>query len=831
MMLSALILVIGVLSAVYTGDPENPRVLLAKRTNHDISIDGVLSEGIWQAAPFATDFLQFEPREGQTPSQRTEVRILYGNNSIYIGAIMFDTEPEQIWRTLGRRDSFNKADWFFVSIDAYLNRKEAYTFAVSAAGVQLDGVTTRELNTSWNAVWDSAVQITTQGWVVEMRIPYSMLRFSDAEEQSWGINFRRIIPRTSETLQWALVRRTDRRAGVVAEYGELQGLESLHPRRNVQFTPYTVSRAMTAEGDPGQTDVYTDADFGADLKLGISSNMTLDIAVNPDFGQVDADPAQLNLSAFETFNRERRPFFVEGSRAFGFSLDRGSSLFYTRRIGSEDPILAATKLSGRTNGGLSFGILAAATGDNYDPNKYYASTRFRQELGKYSSIGGIATVFNRSLPGDGLTSVVGGADWDIRLANNTYQLSGYASVTDRNFSNEPSLSSRGFAASSEVERIKGNWTYGLTLTGMDDKFNPNDAGRLRQNNFLRLSTSFSHQFNGGKEFGPFQRASARLFTFQSRTWSDGVDRGAGGNLSGDVTTHGFQRIEFSVFGDYLFGGYDVNETRGLGPWVAPKEVRLRGSFETDSRRQWTVEPKFAYTFTDQGGSKLDLDLETDWDVSNRFSFSASVGVSQENEMTSWASNESIKESAGQWMIGEESTSPSNLEQEDFRPFETSTGLADILSPLSLFEDTNTYFVSVFGKRDTRVVDFTLRGDITLSPSFSIQLYGQLFTANGRYENFSILADRDTLVPIEGYPKRREFSSTSFQTNTVLRWEYRPGSTLFVVWTHARSNDRTIDPFDQRNPGFNESTLAQLSDAFDVFPENVFLIKLNYTFLR
>lgn len=832
MTLSALILIAGIFGSPSPDDPENPRVLIAQRTDQDISIDGYLSEADWQTAAFASDFLQFEPREGQAPSQRTEVRMLYGNNSIYIGAKMFDTEPDKIWRTLGRRDSFNKADWFFVSIDGYLNRKEAFTFAVNAAGVQLDGITTRELNSSWNAVWDSAVRMTADGWVVEMRIPYSMLRFSEAREQSWGINFRRVIPRTSETLEWALVRRTEREGGVVAKYGELQGLEQLAPRRNLQFTPYTVSRVMTEEGAPGEVNAFTDADFGADLKIGLSSNMTLDVAINPDFGQVDSDPAQLNLSAFETFNRERRPFFVEGSSTYNFSLGTGSSLFYTRRIGSTDAIIGATKLSGRTDGGLSFGVISAATGARFNPNRYYGATRIRQDVGKYSSFGGIVTLYNRNLPGDGLTSVTGGVDWDMRLDNNTYKISGYASLSDRRFREQSSLSARGYAASTELERIRGDWTYGITFTGIDDTFNPNDAGRLRQNNFLRISSNLAHQFNGGKAAGPFQRASARVWTFSSRTWSEGIYRGTGGFLGGNIVTQSFQNMDASIFGDYLFGGYDVNETRGLGAWAAPREFRIRTSFKTDSRRQWTLKPKIAYTFTELGGTELGLDLKGDWDVSTRLSMSASVGVKRENNMTAWASNESISDSDGQFLIGETSTSPSDLGANDFRELNISPNLAGILAEVPFFEDTDTYYVSVFGERDTRVLDFTLRSNITFSPTLSLEIYAQLFTAQGRYNDFSVLTDPDNLVPIDNYPKRRDFTSTSFQTNTVFRWEYRPGSTLFVVWTHARVENFSVDPFDQTtNIGFGGGTFSQVPNAFGIFPENVFLIKLNYTFLR
>ena len=176
-------------------------------------------------------------------------------------------------------------------------------------------------------MWDSAVRVTEQGWVVEMRIPYSMLRFSEGEVQQWGVNFRRIIPRLSETAEWVMVPRTERSSGLVAQYGTLEGISNIKPRRNMQVTPYTVSRMLTEEGDdPGQLSRNSTIDIGGDLKLGLSSNVTLDATINPDFGQVDADPAELNLSAFETFFPEKRPFFTEGVQIFRYELDRGGSL-------------------------------------------------------------------------------------------------------------------------------------------------------------------------------------------------------------------------------------------------------------------------------------------------------------------------------------------------------------------------------------------------------------------------------------------------------------------------------------------------------------------------
>ena len=829
--LLAVILSFATLSPGSLGHPDDPRILVAHRARQAISIDGVLNEQDWAVAPFATGFLQYEPTEGAAPSQRTEVRVLYSNNSIYIGAHLFDTEPDKIWRTLGRRDDKNKADWFFVSIDSYLNRKSAYTFGVNAAGVQRDGVTTREMNSSWDAVWDSAVRVTADGWIVEMRIPYSMLRFTEAENQSWGLNFKRLIPRTSETLEWALVKRSERDSGVVSKYGELHGLNRLRPRKNIQITPYTVSQILTEEGDPGERVSDGDYNFGADLKIGLSSNITLDMTVNPDFGQVEADPAELNLTAFETFFREKRPFFVEGAQTLNFSLDHGSSLLYSRRIGAADPIIGASKLSGRTEGGLQFGILGAATGSGFNPNRYFGVTRVKQELGKYSSIGGIVTLFNRDVAYDGLTSVVGGADWDIRLADNTYKISGLASVTNRQFEDPSFEDTRGFSAYSEFEKVKGSFTYSTSVRVVSEDFNPNDIGRIRDVDFLSFSTKVDLQFNDGQPFGPFRRASVFTYVYQSISYSEGLDRGLGNWLRAKFFTNGYQSIEFSLNSSYLLGGYDLNETRGLGAWRAPRKVKIGTKFETDSRRQWQVEPEIEYEVKERGGKRIKLGLESSWNAGSRLRLSAEVNLNRTRGDLAWATNQSFQKIGNEWMMAEEAGSPSNFSEEDYLSFNGSDQLESILESVSPHED-DAYYVPIFGRRDTDSMDFTLRSNITFSPNLSLQIYGQLFAAKGQYDNFTLLQNRDDLAAFDAYPKRHDFAFSSFQTNTVLRWEYRPGSTLFLVWTHSRRGSAEFDPFDltARSP-YRTGTLDQISEAFDVFPQNVFLIKLNYLFMR
>ena len=806
--------------------------LTAQPVRGSINVDGHLDEVDWGTAPVATDFIQFEPNEGAAPSQKTEVRILYGGTDLFIGARLYDDEPHKIMRTLGRRDELNQADWFFAAIDSYFDRKTAYTFAVNAAGVQVDGILTRDLDESWDAVWDSAVRITSEGWIVEMRIPYSMLRFSESEVQRWGINFRRVIPRLSEIDEWVLIPRTERAGGTVSKYGVLEGLNDIQPRRNMQMTPYTVSQLQTEEDadNPGERYSTSNVDVGGDLKIGLSSNITLDATINPDFGQVDADPAELNLTAFETFFPEKRPFFTEGVQIFNFALDRGGSLLYTRRIGARAPIIGATKVSGRTDDGLSLGFFGAATGDDFDPGRYYGVARLQQQLGRISSVGGMLTFYERTVD-DPRRSVTGGTDWDLRIKNNTYKFDGQASFTHRMQPGAGIDPESGFMITSGFDRVRGNWRFNTGLTIISDKYNPNDIGRLRQNNYTNLFGGFSRQINDGKPFGPFRRGTARLFFSHGFSYREGLSNGFGFFFRSDWETKGFHEIELGARSDYLFGGYDVNETRGLDPRKQPRELSIDLSITTDTRRTWQLEPEVGLEFFGNGGRAYELGLETEIIVNSRVSLSTEIEFGKENGVTEWTSNEAFAPVVNGWAIGESSRDEPD-EIEAYRFFDDGGEFDELLALVEPYDDMGRYYLPVFGKRDTRSVDLTLRSDITLSPTLSIQLYGQLFAARGQYDDFSLRLDRDTLAPLDSYPKQHDFAFTSLQTNTVLRWEYRPGSTLFLVWSHSRQDDVDVDAFNLADRFlYDVRATDQLIDTFDIFPKNAFLIKLSYKFLR
>jgi hypothetical protein len=276
-------------------------------------IDGFLGDEAWESAPVASDFIQMEPGEGDPASERTEVRILYGPAALYIAFRAFDSEPDLIAAQLTRRDADSYSDAVHVIIDSYFDRRTAFHFGVNPVGVKLDlyRFDDTEEDTSWDAVWDVATRIDDQGWTAEFRIPYSQLRFGNHDNQTWGINFAREIARRNETSTWAPIRQSD--AAVVSKSGELRGLRDLGRPSRMELRPFSLARLSRAPDDPGNpfyeaNDLFSSG--GLDLKYGVTNDLTLDVTVNPDFGQVEADPAQVNLTAYESFFPEQRPFFI-----------------------------------------------------------------------------------------------------------------------------------------------------------------------------------------------------------------------------------------------------------------------------------------------------------------------------------------------------------------------------------------------------------------------------------------------------------------------------------------------------------------------------------------
>jgi len=819
-------------------------VLEAQRTRSTPSIDGQLSEAAWTDAPVARGFRQLRPNEGQDPSQRTEVRVLYGRDALYVGATLYDERRGRIRDRLARRDQLNQADWFSVSIDAYFDRQTARTFAVNAAGVQRDGIArgggADPVDPSWDAVWASEVRLTDDGWVAELRIPYDMLRFSTAERQTWGVQFRRRIPRTGEVLEWPLVPSGERRSSLVAEYGRLTGLQGLQPDRRLEVTPHALGRLRTNEETGASRDlqIQSTADVGAGFEVGVGGNTTLEGTVNPDFGQVESDPAVLNLTAFETFFDEKRPFFIDETDVFDFSLGFKSEMLYTRRIGADAPVVGALKLTGRSGQELLYGGMAATTGRDFRPNRAYGAGHLQKQVGPVSTVGGMVTAYaGPAAEADGRRrSVVGGVDWDLRFADNKGQVNGYVSATHRRGTTPELTPTTGLAMNAEVGRVRTDWNFNVGFRLRDDRFDPNDLGRLRTNNFFRLSSFHTYQFNGGESVGPFRRLSGKLNVDHS--WSYRTRRSLGLYTFQELNalTEHVRPISLRLEGDYLFGGVDQFETRGLRPRARPRRGTVKLSMGTDTRRDWQVTARLSGTLRSDAGRTWTTGLDAEWNVGSRLKLSGSLSYEQELGVVEWAANETfVRRGPGAWAIGAESAPPGDLNADDLRPVERGTALlanalSDVPASETLLAGSPTYHVPLYGRRDTERLDLTLRSNVTVAEGLSVEFFGQLFGARGRYRDFRILSSPGDQDAFSAYPRRHDFARSSFIANAVLRWEFRPGSELFVVWSQDRRLSRD-DPFfrDRRTASpYDRPTGRRLTDAFRDVPRNAFIVKLQYT---
>ncbi|MDX9726938.1 MAG: DUF5916 domain-containing protein, partial [Bacteroidales bacterium] len=792
-----------------------------------------------------SDFIQYEPVEGTKSEFRTEVRMLFGKDDLYFGAMLFDTE-ENIENNLGRRDEYNRADWFMVSIDSYNSGKTAFTFAVNAAGVQLDGqqddnkrvssgqgnpLLPAGLDLSWDAIWFSEVSITEEGWAVEMRIPYNMLRYSKKEVQTWGVYYSRRIPKAGEVSEWPYIPRNIR-TNLVSGYAPVTEIRGIDPRRNIQVRPFVVGGLDISEdaNNPGKAEYKWKSNAGGDIKIGIGPNVILDATILPDFGQVEADPAVLNLTAFNTLYPEKRPFFLEGADIYKFGIGM-SRLYYSRRFGAGEPIIAALKLSGRSEKGLSIGLLGTSSGENFDPSNSYAVFRASQSINEYSSAGGILTYYySPAEKGTGWQSMTGGVDWDLRFNDNRYGFEGILAFSDRNSLVNETMDQTGLMSSLAIRKRQGLLDGHVAFLMFTDEYNPNDIGWTSfEKNWYQIWANLKYKLNGGKSFGSFQRGDLSFDYARRLSYLEQYDMGSEINLGATFITKNFRQIKVGTELADPLGGYDLWETRGLWVWAKPLAAELSLEFSTDDRKNWKVTPKASVRKYDNKGSEYLINFQGTVNTGTKVALSANIKGAWETDRTAWASNETFMSDDPGWKIGNMSTSPDNLGQTDFTAFNDNGSLESILAGVNEYQP-GLYYVPVFGTRDTRSLDFTIRGSLTLSSKLSMQLYSQLFVARGRYDNFSILADPDNMVAFSEYPKRRDFNYKNLHSNFVTRWEYRPGSAIYFVWTHSRSKDEELNPLAPWGESLYEQSVgSQISEVFRVFPGNSIMIKLDYAF--
>ena len=873
---------------------ETPAFTAAPRSG-EVVIDGRIEEEAWDAADVATDFVQARPVEGVPAEHDTEARILFDDESIYVAARMYDSSPSTIADQLVRRDRPGQFDFIEVGFDPNLDQRTGYSFQVSAAGVQSDSYLyeDRRRDDAWDAVWESAVARDSLGWTAELRIPLSQIRYEPADSaQTWGVNFRRERLASNEETHYSLVSRLQE--GVVSQFGRLHDVRIPEAARRLEFLPYAVGRAHTGpaeEGDPFFDGNEADARIGTDFKMGIGGNFTLDATVNPDFGQVEADPAVINLTAFETFFEERRPFFVEDARIFDFNLSGGrNSLFYSRRLGrtphgraprdaefSEIPdnttILGAAKLSGRTEGGLSVGALAAATGREHgrayfpdtgqtreflvEPPAQYGVFRLQQDFNDGASqIGGIVTGMRRSLPADGsfdhLTSEAfnGGVDFELQWNDREWALFGFMAgshvrgdttalielqESSTHYFQRPdapyvemdstATSMSGAEWRLQFERRRGDWTGAVWAAEVTPGFEINDLGFSQVQERLDGGASIGYRdITPGEHLRSW---NVRAFTFQN--WSHDVLKAGVGtfqnwqdaHLRGTIQTRG--EVEFlnywQVDANFGYGPQSMSRTatRGGPVMVEPANFNFGMGLRSDRRDPFNFRPNVRYR----------------WDI---------LGSGREFRA---GINMEIRPTNGL----EIRLDPTVTVQTDPAQYVATT---DVLPYAPTFD--RRY---LFGKLERREFSMETRVDWAFSPTLTLQVFAQPFLSAGDYVQYRQLAEPGTFrfdefeegqVVESGGEVRcvggrtcedgqdvryidfdgdgttdytfddEDFNFRSLIGNAVLRWEFRPGSRIFLVWQRQQRSRVALGDF-----SFDRDASA----LFDAPADDVFILKVDY----
>ena len=881
-----LAVVVSLLALVGTGrrvagqqsDSARKTLRAAARTG-PIHIDGRLNEADWARADVATGFVQREPEPNEPESQRTEVRVLVDDGAVYIGARLFDTEPRKIAAQLGRRDSDDLyTDAFHVAIDSYFDRRTAFRFTVTPAGVQGDGLHFNDSNEdeNWDAVFASAATIDSAGWTAELRIPLSQLRYSrvsPGETRRWGIQFARQIARLGEESVWSPAPPTQR--GIVSHFGDLVGIDSLGVPRRLELLPYVSSkltRVPSAESNALVDATRTAAHAGLDVRYGLPRGLTLTATINPDFGQVEVDPAVVNLSAFETFFSERRPFFLEGSDIFRF----GGTItyndndppqpFYSRRIGraprgavaadnavfvdepSQTNILGAMKVSGKTPGGWSLGFLGAATdrmrarymtdagivgSSPVEPRANYGVARVSRDLRSGNTVLGLAftgaqrDVSPQFAPLLANSAVAAGLSAEHAWDNRRWTLSSYVSRSsvdgdpafiaalqrsnthayqrpdrqDVKFDSTRSSLGGHFYSLSVAKTGGEHWLGSLTYEETGPGFDVNELGFQRRSDVRALGSAIRYrQTSPGRYFRNWNVVLHGTESYNSD--GDNIERRA--TLQSEAQWNNFWstdlivRLQPSTLDDRLTRGGPV------GRRSATNGFEL--SVQTDDRRPFVIDAGYSYARSTTDGWTHNLSVELNVRPSSALQLSVEPEFSRE-----------------------------------YNDFQFVTSVPDALAQRTF---GRRY---VFGDIEQHELSISTRVAWTFSPTLSLQMYAQPFVSAGRFDRYkefrtprtfefdvygrkrgTIVRDRQTqevtVDPDGAGPapafqfEEREFTVRALRGNAVLRWEYRPGSTLYFVWQQNREDEVAVaDLAAARRP----------ADAFRVAAHNVFLIKASY----
>jgi len=861
------------------GQSDQKKQYSAVRIETPPVINGLLDDEVWNSGSWGGDFIQFEPYNGRETSQKTEFKILFDENNLYVGIKALDTSPDSIVKRLSRRDHPD-GDIVVIIFDSYHDLRTGFWFGVSAGGVKMDEMMTNDgqnEDLSWDPNWWAKTSFNSEGWVAEMKIPFDQLRFERNSNDVWGLEVARILYRKDETTVWQPIPRDA--PGIVHMMGELSGLEQVKPRKILDITPYGVAKAerFKAEaGNPFATGKKSKINGGLDAKIGVTNNLTLDLTVNPDFGQVEADPSVVNLTAFETFFEEKRPFFIEGNNITSFSIGIGDgglgndNLFYSRRIGrrpqgvaesdggyvnypENTSIIGAAKLTGKTQKGLSVGFLEAVTAEEkaeldingtrsyrtVEPLTNYFVGRVQKDYNSGNTIiGGMVTGVNRAMKdipligeeSDNLinrmpaSAYSGGFDFSQYFKDKTYMFNVNAAFSQLNGSelamvraqrssaryfqrpgSPVALDSSRTSLSGSGGRIQflkagqGRFQYLAALLWKTPGFEINDMGYQQVANQL-----FEVVWVGYRLYEPklFYR-SVNINFNQYTSWDfAGNHLSDGSNINGNVNFKNYWQAG---------GGLEINLNQKSNSILRGGPLmKLPGSFNgwfflnSDTRKKLMLSFNANYNsmFNDRGRG---------------VSLSPGITYKPTNTLSL-------------------SVSPSYRKSFDELQYIDQTG----------YGNNERY---IFGSIKQKIINMSFRVNFNFTPDLTLQYWGQPFIASGEYKNFKYivnsvaseyhnrfteytpgqisLANGDTYAidenkdGIEDYSfGRPDFNFREFLSNLVIRWEYNPGSSVYLVWSQTRNGSESTGTMDY----FND-----MGDLFRYRPHNIFLIKFSYRF--
>jgi hypothetical protein len=839
-------------------------------------IDARFDESIWAITMWQGSFVMHQPFDGRQPTQNTEFAIAYDDDNIYIAIKAFDSSPDSIQTRLTHKDDID-GDLAGVQLDSYNDKLTAFCFYVSASGVKTDILMSNDGSNedeTWDPVWFVKTMVTAEGWQAEMRIPLSQLRFDKRPQQVWGLEVARYIFRNEELSLWQPIPRDS--PGWVSLMGEMDGINDIKPRRQVEFAPYVLGRAEKYEkdaSDPFLPGKELGKKFGLDGKVGLTNNLIMDFTVNPDFGQVEADPSEVNLTAYESYFREKRPFFIEGKNIYSFALMGGDgdlseeNIFYSRRIGRNPQyypdladreyikmpgytnILGAAKISGKTKKGLSIGIMESITANekaqidsagkrreiSVEPLTNYFVGRIQQDFNKGTSVlGAMFTATNRSITEPDLnfllkSAYTGGVDFTHSWKEKKYYFTIRSFFSEVQGSKESLLRTQESSAryfqrpdadyltydtvrtslagnGGRLEIGKqggGHWRYAGFLTWKSPGLELNDIG------FLRDADDIMQIFwVGYRIWEPF--SIFRSLNLNLNQWTEydfgltNVDRG--GNFNGHMQ-----------FKNYWFLSTGIN----LNSQILSKTMLRGGPY-----------------FKVPGGISYWMGLGTD----ERKKFNAELEIQQSRHAQKYSREDdyTIDLTYKPVDVFQLSIQPSLMVESKEMQYVSTP---DILDP-SITEPRY-----IFAHLDQKVLSMSVRLSLSLLPNLNLQYWGQPFIATGSYTNFkrvtnpmaddfgnryqtlnnteavfnsmyNIYEVNETNDMVTDYSfDNPDFNIKEFRSNLVLRWEYVPGSDLYLVWSQSRFND-TAGQFD-----FGRG----MSDLFSETPHNVWLIKLSYRF--